>query len=288
MMNMRHAAAGSLVLSLVLLAGCQKKPAAVPDTATAPPPEPHQLTVHASDFAFTAPDTVPAGMTTIHLINDGPGLHQAQLVRLDSSKTMADLLAALKNPGPAPAWMVDFGGPNAVAPGISTSLTEELTPGNYAWICFVDLPGGVPHFMKGMERAFTVVPTSGPAAAPPAADITVSLHDFAFDFSTPLTSGQHTLRIETTPGQPHELTIVKLQPGKTAKDLMAYLGAKNPPAGPPPGTPIGGTAGLRPDNPVYFTADFAPGDYVLICFVGDAKDGKPHFMHGMMQTVTVS
>ena len=36
-----------------------------------------------------------------------------------------------------------------------------------------------------------------------------------------------------------------------------------------------------------FTADLAPGDYGLICFVPDAKDGKPHLMHGMMKQITV-
>jgi hypothetical protein len=37
-----------------------------------------------------------------------------------------------------------------------------------------------------------------------------------------------------------------------------------------------------------FTADFVPGKYALICFLPDAKDGKPHFMHGMVQEVTVN
>lgn len=287
-MRIPRVVAGPLVLSLVLLAGCEKKPPAMSEAAATPPAEPHQLTVRASDFAFNVPDTVPAGMTTIQLINDGQSPHHAQLVRLDSNKTMADLLAALKNPGPAPAWAVESGGPNAIMPGTSTALTEDLAPGNYAWICFVDMPGGVPHFMKGMERTLTVLPASGAAAAPPTADINVSLHDYAFDFSTPLTAGRHTLRIETAPGQAHELTFFKLRPGKTAGDMLKYFDANSPPAGPSPAAPVGGVAGLRPGNPVYFTANFAPGEYVLICFIGDAGDGKPHFMHGMMQAVTVS
>ena len=33
---------------------------------------------------------------------------------------------------------------------------------------------------------------------------------------------------------------------------------------------------------------FEPGSYALICFVPDAKDGKPHAMHGMLKTLTVS
>jgi len=37
----------------------------------------------------------------------------------------------------------------------------------------------------------------------------------------------------------------------------------------------------------YFTADFTPGNYVFLCFVGDEKDHKPHFAHGMVQNFTV-
>ena len=30
-----------------------------------------------------------------------------------------------------------------------------------------------------------------------------------------------------------------------------------------------------------------PGDYALICFVPDTKDGKAHLIHGMVKTVKV-
>jgi hypothetical protein len=35
------------------------------------------------------------------------------------------------------------------------------------------------------------------------------------------------------------------------------------------------------------TMDLTPGEYGLICFAPDAKDGKPHFTHGMMTQFTV-
>jgi hypothetical protein len=34
--------------------------------------------------------------------------------------------------------------------------------------------------------------------------------------------------------------------------------------------------------------DLTPGNYALLCFIPDAKDGKPHIMHGMMKDFTVS
>jgi hypothetical protein len=36
-----------------------------------------------------------------------------------------------------------------------------------------------------------------------------------------------------------------------------------------------------------FTVELTPGNYALLCFLSDSKDGKPHLMHGMAKPVTV-
>lgn len=268
------------------LASCQEKPAA-DSVASAAPPAPQEITVHAKDFAFDAADTVEAGLTTIHLVNDGPGLHHAQLLRIDSSKTFTDAIAAIPQQTNFPSWLVAVGGPNAVPAGDTATVTQELAPGNYMWICFVDVPAGSPHYKKGMERGLTVVPASRPQAAAPVADINVTLRSYAFDLSAPLTAGKHTFKVMTadTSSQSHEMVMIQLAPGKTADDVLAWL---QKPEGPPPGRPVGGVADLTRSLPVYFTTDVVPGDYLLICFDPDFTDGKPHFMHGMMHTVHVS
>ena len=51
--------------------------------------------------------------------------------------------------------------------------------------------------------------------------------------------------------------------------------------------PMGGVTFLDKGGKGSFTADLSAGDYGLICFVPDAKDGKPHFVHGMMKTIKV-
>jgi hypothetical protein len=158
-------------------------PAATPAAAATAP---NVVTVHARDFAFQTPLQIPAGMTTIKLINDGPNLHQAELIRLDSGKTMADLEKALALPDVPPAWAHFVGGPNAPDPGKDASATLDLEPGNYVMICMVDVPGGVPHFAKGMLTAITVTPTTVASAAAPAADDTIGLSDYAFTLSTPV------------------------------------------------------------------------------------------------------
>ncbi|HEX8726078.1 MAG TPA: hypothetical protein VF737_11885 [Gemmatimonadaceae bacterium] len=265
---------------LAALAACasQEKPA-----ATAQPAAPTAVTIHAKDFAYQAPDSVPAGYVAFTLVNDGPDLHHATIVKLDSGKTAADLEAALKNPGPLPGWAMPIGGPNAPAPGQSANATLSLAPGSYVMICFVDVPGGVPHFAKGMVHPFTVYGTASNAPAP-AADIDLTLVDYGFQFSKPLTAGHHVFSVTNHGPQPHEVELVKLAPGKTVQDFLAWL---QKPDGPPPAAPIGGVAFESPGRTTSFSADLTAGTYVSICFVPDAKDGKPHFMHGMMNTQTV-
>jgi len=157
-----------------------------------------------------------------------------------------------------------------------------MAPGNYALICFVDI-GGPPHFAKGMLRPLRVVPSKA-AVARPKADLTVSLVDYNFNLSSPIRPGTRTIRVHNAGKQAHELELVQLAPGKSAADLMKWLEKME---GPPPGKALGGIAGMEPGMSEYFTNNFTPGTYALVCFVPDARDGKPHFAHGMVQQVTV-
>jgi hypothetical protein len=58
--------------------------------------------------------------------------------------------------------------------------------------------------------------------------------------------------------------------------------------GPPPAMIIGGTAALSAGQGAVVTLDIPAGDYVIICFVPDAKDGKMHADHGMIRQIKVS
>jgi uncharacterized cupredoxin-like copper-binding protein len=206
------------------------------------------------------------------------------IVKLGARKTVDDLRAALANPGPPPSWVKFLGGPNASDPGVEANATVMMEPGNYALVCFVDL-GGPPHFAKGMVRALTVVPGKS-TASKPKADLTVTLVDYGFKLSSPIRAGTRTLRVHNAAKLDHELELVQLAPGKTLGDLMAWLSKME---GPPPGKALGGIAGMSPGVADYFTANFSSGSkYVLICFIPDARDGKPHFAHGMVQQITVN
>ena len=290
----------------IALCACSQKEAAKPDStpvaqagaATSKAsydPTTHLAVVHTKDFAFDAPDSVQAGWTTFHLMNDGPAIHHIQFVRLDSGKTVQDLVPAmdamLKGQGPPPAWLTLVGGPNAPNPGSESDAMINLAPGNYALICLVDIPGHVAHFDKGMVRPIKVTAASGTPATEPTADVTVNLSDYKFETTGPVTTaGTHTFKVMNTGPQPHEIEILRFAPGKTMKDVGDFMAAAmgpNPPAGPPPADLIGGISAGLPKQVSYFTANLTPGKYVMLCFINDAKDGKPHLEHGMMREFEV-
>jgi hypothetical protein len=91
--------------------------------------------------------------------------------------------------------------------------------------------------------------------------------------------------VENRGPPPHEVVLVRLRPGKTAGDVLAWFKTRE---GPPPGEPFGGTVALSTGQVNYVTADFTRGDYALLCFVPDAGDGRRHVAHGMVSQIRVN
>jgi len=265
--------------TVLAIAACKKE--------AAPEPTTNIVTIHAADYAFTAPDSIPAGMTTLQLVNAGPSLHHLQLVRLDSGRTMDSLAAALSHPGPFPGWATLVAGPNPPQQGDTAWVTTMLTPGQYAMLCLIPDTTGMPHFAKGMMRALTVTTAMGPMAAEPVADAEIHLTDYTFTESAPLTAGRHTIKITNDAQQPHEMLIVRLDSTTTAAQIATW-GEHGLRGRQPPSRSMGGVSGLAPGAHTFVTVTLAPGRYGLICFFPDAKDGKSHWTHGMIKEITIS
>ena len=251
------------------------------------PVAPPVVVVHAKDFSYDAPKSITRGSTTFHLVNDGKQVHHLTIMKLAAGKTMGDFAAAMKKPGPPPTWVVSVGGPNAAVPGASADATVTLEPGNYVLLCFVPSPGETaPHVMKGMVRALTVVPGKS-SAVEPVADVTVTLADYGFTVDKALTPGHHEVKVVNTAAQTHEVVLMELMPGKTMADMEKWID-KDMMKGAPPGRPIGGMSNIDKGRTGSFAVDLHPGHYGMICFVPDAKDGKPHSMHGMSKEFQVA
>ena len=274
-----------LVMPVLILLACSKQDQ---------PRSPRVVSITATDFAFGAPDTIPAGLTTFRMVNQGREPHQAVIMGAPG-KSFAELEAAAVPKGPIPEWWRAFlelhptfpGGPGVVIGADSSVITATLEPGNYVIVCFVPSPDGKMHVQKGMFRRLVVTPASGAAVSTePNANLTVTLSDFAFETSAPITAGTYTVRVENTGPQLHELTVERLAPGKTIADWQRWVagGMK----GEPVTIPAGGLAGPDKGKVGWVTLTFTPGRYLFLCYVPDTKDGAPHFVHGMVQEVTVS
>jgi len=85
---MRHSRC--LIAGLALGAAACAKPAPQPAG-------PNVVTITAADYVFNVPDTIPAGLTTFRLVNQGKELHHASLIRLKDGKVLTDERLSQRN-----------------------------------------------------------------------------------------------------------------------------------------------------------------------------------------------
>jgi len=210
-----------------------------------------------------------------------------------------DYAEAIRTSAPRPDWLTRFGGPGGAAPGDTSNVTQFLEPGSYVWICPVEDSAGNPHFSKGEFTTFVVRTSSTDTApvAPPTATMSIRLMDYSFAFDAPPAAGHHTIRVQNTGGQGHDLVMLKLAPGKTLEDVRLSLNperARRADQRDQPAAPLeslvgpggGGIAAIRPGMEVFFTTTFTPGEYVLVC-MATAPDGRSHIEHGMIQQIRI-
>ena len=239
---------------------------------------PNVVNVVAKEMMYEMPDSIPAGPTLFHFTNAGNQLHHMTLIKLEEGKTLQDFTSL--PPGPMPAWAVFMGGPNTPVPhgGVDEDAVN-LVAGNYAVVCVIPDTDGAPHMMKGMVHPLTVTPSSNKGSMP-ASDVTLTLSDYSFDFSAPLTPGKHAVKILNHANQPHEAVMFQMSPGKTGEDMALWVetGMK----GPPPGAPVAGISAMSPGKENILSLDVKAGSYALLCFMPDATDGKMHVAHGMI------
>jgi uncharacterized cupredoxin-like copper-binding protein len=272
---MNHGSA-SAVLLVCLLAAC----------APQEPPAPNTVTIVASDFAYEAPEQIPAGVTTVRMVNDGAEPHHTIIARIDDGKTLDELLDEYRAENLFPEYVTYVGGPGEALPGDTSRVTLRFEPGRYALICFIPSPDGAMHFAKGMTRELEVVESGEQLAAEPTPDVTVRLADYAFGFSGPVPSGDVTFRVENAGPQVHDLVIIQTEPGKSVEEFLGWLESGN--EGPPPGRIVGSITGMNTGHHVSFSTYLEPGEYTVLCWVPDVRDLRPHFMYGMMQQFSVS
>ena len=211
-----------------------------------------------------------------------------QLVRLNDGVTLEQLQAALpQGPEAALPLVTLAGGVGLAAPNHHEQAVLDLTEGQYVMLCLVSGEDGVLHTAKGMLKPFQVVArTSQAVVQEPKSDASIVMKDFRFEMPAEIKAGRLTWKVTNQGPQPHEVFIVKLLPGKTLDNFMAFMQTYE---GEPPveDAAAGGVAVMGPGQTGWVNLDLSAGDYVALCFVPDAATGKAHAEMGMIQSFSV-
>ena len=106
-----------LVLAAAVALVLAANAASTQPTAHAAAATPPVVDIMASDYAFEAPDVLPAGLVTLRLMNHGQEPHHAQLLRLNDDVTFDQFAAALQTEGEGALRLAALtGGPGAIEP----------------------------------------------------------------------------------------------------------------------------------------------------------------------------
>jgi hypothetical protein len=115
--------------------------------------------VTAVDYAYEGvPASIDAGTVAFALANEGEEQHEMLVFRkVDGiSDTFADIFAGSEEDSEG---KIEFTAAAFAPPGGESSSLAELTPGDYAMVCFIPVGGGEdgpPHVTEGMVQEFTV------------------------------------------------------------------------------------------------------------------------------------
>jgi hypothetical protein len=270
------------IAAVLLVVACQTLTPPTPSSGSAT----HVIDLDARDFTYVAPDTLPSGLVTLRMTNHGQEVHHVQLLRLNDNTTFEQFVAALQTEGDGAIGLTRLpGGVGPIDPGASAEVTLNLDSGAYVLACFIAGSDGVPHLAKGMIVPIQVVESAQPATAPtPSTRETFQMSDFLFEMPDSLPAGRNTYEVVNAGPQFHELNVVRLAPGATAQDVLAWT---TQPSGPPPFESVGGMNGLSVGGVGYMTLDLPIGSYMAICHIPDPNTGLSHAQHGMLKEFVV-
>lgn len=266
---------GLLVAGLML--GCVAKA----EERITPPMR--ELLVTAKEFSFTSQDTIESGYIRVRMESAGKELHHLQLIKLENGLTAEQVLEQARREVLVFPDLKFVGGPSVPGPSGASEVVLDLEPGKYLMVCYMT-HGKVRHLLMGMTRKLTVIPAREPGATPPQEDERMALHSYGFGMDSVIKPGGHVFRVENQAEEPHEVDIVRIPDGSSVEQAMAWL---KQPGGPPPFEPSGGTMILSKGKVAYAGLTMRTGQYMLLCFVPDTRDGRPHIAHGMVRVISV-
>lgn len=281
------------VVALLATAGSACQPEGGGREADGEAEGPPVVDVTARDFSFEAPDTIAPGWTAFRLANTGQQEHFMVLWRMPEGKSLADYEADVVPPfdsimgpyragewdrakaletlgGLLPDWyggVAPASGVGLTAPGDTSRTTVELAPGTYVMECYVKTPGGQFHGTLGMLRELTVAGEDH-GAAPPRADVEMTLSNYQIAVDSALTAGEHTVRVTTTENPegllPHDVQLARIDTATSVDSVVAWMDWLDDLEAPAPATFLGGAEQMLAGDTAYVHLDLSPGDYAWV------------------------
>lgn len=264
------------------------------DAATTPPAV---IEIRATDYALHGPEAVPAGWVTYRLDNTGAHeIHEISLARLPDGRTHRDYVEQV-----IPVWVEvwdqiqagELDGADAypaaaellpdwadevqyvrarglLSPGLASSNTHYLEPGEYAIDCWVKAPSGAIHLAVGMTSPLRVTEERS-THSPAEPDVTISVRDGEVVSEGELRAGTRVIAIDTGDDvQADNVHLIRMTPETDPEAVIRWMNWYDVGGlqAPTPAEFLGGINmyGTRPpEGGASFTVeDLEPGRYAWI------------------------
>jgi hypothetical protein len=233
------------------------------------------LSITVDDKGIRAPESAPAGLTTITLENAGEDNHEAQLIGIEGSHTDRDVLEVITGEGSRiPDWFAGGGGVGTAEPGETRTVTQVLEPGTYAIIdTGADKPQSAPFEVTG----------GASDAELPDTEASVTASEYTFEASG-LKPGDNTFRFANAGEELHHLIASPVKDGTTAEQVLKFFETEEKSADPFTKGEEGDTetAVLDRGDSQVVELELAGGTYAFMCFIPDRAGGAPHSAKGMI------
>ncbi|WP_329396043.1 hypothetical protein [Streptomyces melanogenes] len=263
----------------------------------------HPVEVSIGASGIHAPETAQAGLVAFHVRTDDKNGHILQAFRphrgVTVRRVLADLAKAVDRNVPATAARgisavrdeADALGGAQVTPAVSETFTTPIGAGPVVLLDFTAFLADPAHpvtrtlNLRGGRRGGS---SEDLAAFPDSIVITRETPAGPrFDVNG-LRRATDNFLVHNASDELHEMGLQPVKRGTTDAQIQAFFGGNG--SGTPPFTgPSLGLGVISPGRTALLeTHHLPPGTYALLCFVPDAKTGRPHVAEGMHKVVVLT
>ena len=253
---------------------------------------PKNVTVVGTDYAFSVPAAMKAGLTSFHFRNDGKKTHEFNIFLLKPGVTIDQIVDSAKAGKPQSPMIegavgVLFAEPGSFAPA---GLSTNLLPGrDYGILCiFRDSPSAPRHYAMGM---YSVIHVTGQRSTSRLVADSIIGVDYAFKrYPRDIPPGPRAISFRNEGKHRHEFNMALLKKGITLDSIVERdkRGADVDDLFEPNGGM--GVLHAQPGNSALgiLTIDFLPGrEYLIDCSFSDDDKSPPHYKLGMYGSIKV-